>query len=106
MVTHSGCSLVNALNYEAKSFEKREIVRMSGLRIFIDAVGSDVLSRGTVFYSRRADGPYYRWRYEERLARWSGSRMHSELMPKELCLATWKGVPASLKASLNEHYLE
>lgn len=58
------------------------------------------------FYSRRAGGPFYRWRFEEELGRWRGSRVHP-LMPalKALCLANWKIVPPALQERLDEHYL-
>jgi hypothetical protein len=80
---------------------------MNGLRIYVNLVSPDMLAGDTVFYSRRADGPYYRWCYEENLGRWRGSRMHaSDLAPRELSLATWKGVPSELKTKLREHYVE
>jgi hypothetical protein len=80
---------------------------MNGLRIYIDVVRADTRCGDPVFYSRRADGPYYRWSYEENRGQWHGSRVHaSDLTPRELCLATWKGVPASLKTRLGEHYVE
>jgi hypothetical protein len=89
------------------SDEQRKTVRMNGLRIYITVRGSDKLSGDIVFYSRRAEGPYYRWSYEEKLEQWRGSRMRtSDLTPRELCVASWKGVPAALQASLIEHYLE
>lgn len=77
---------------------------MSGLRVYTQAVGADNFK---VFYSRRANGPYYCWRYEENSKRWCGFRMQTfEFSPGELCVATWKGVPASLQVRLGEHYLE
>jgi hypothetical protein len=80
---------------------------MNGLRIYINTATPETQLGDTVFYSRRSDGPYYRWCYEETLARWRSSRIHvSDMSPKELCIATWKGVPAALKASLNQHYLD
>ena len=78
---------------------------MNGLRVYIDQK-----KRGTwcaVFYSRRAGGPYYRWRYEDLRGQWLGSRMHaSELPVTELVAAPWKEVPAALKASLDGHYVD
>ena len=60
---------------------------MSGLRVFVNAPSVDQASgRGaedhapTVngdFYSRRGNGPIYRWLYEEKLAHWRPSRMHT-----------------------------
>jgi hypothetical protein len=80
---------------------------MNGLRVYVNPVGTDTLNEHGVFYSRRADGPYYRWRYEEEFGRWRGSRVHlSDLTLRELCIASWKAVPRALQARLGEHYLE
>ncbi len=60
-----------------------------------------------VFYSRRADGPYYCWRYEPECGRWTCSRVHlSDHTRRSLCLAVWKAVPDALQVRLGEHYLE
>jgi hypothetical protein len=62
---------------------------------------------GAAFYSRRADGPYYRWVYAEGAERWCFSRV---LLPRlklqVLCVAPWDAVPAALQDRLGEHYLE
>jgi hypothetical protein len=78
---------------------------MNGLRIYIDLKRPDL--RCVVFYTRREGGPYYRWRYEELRGQWLGSRMRSvELPVTELVSAPWKEVPAALKSSLDEHYVD
>lgn len=78
---------------------------MNGLRIYIDLNRPD--TRCEVFYTRRAGGPFYRWRYEELRGQWLGSRMRAfELPVTELVSAPWKEVPAALKSSLDEHYVE
>jgi hypothetical protein len=60
-----------------------------------------------MFYSRRADGPYYQWRYEKVRGRWMFSRIAAiELSVKEFTLTPWKTIPDALKLSLSEHYLE
>ena len=80
---------------------------MNGLRIYINNARLETRSADQVFYSRRSNGPYYRWSYEEKLALWRASRiLMADFSSKELNVATWKGVPASLKAKLNEHYME
>ena len=80
---------------------------MNGLRVYINSVGTDTLSGHGVFYSRREDGPYYLWRYEQEIGQWRGSRVRSyDLTPKALCVASWKVVPIALQARLGEHYLE
>ena len=78
---------------------------MNGLRIYIDLRRPDTSC--AVFYSRRAGGPYYRWRYEELRGQWLGSRMRAfELPGTELVSAPWEAVPAALKSSLDEHYVD
>ena len=64
-------------------------------------------SADSVFYSRRANGPYYRWSYEETRQMWQSSRLPaSNFGAGELGTATWKSVPDELKDKLCEHYLE
>jgi hypothetical protein len=80
---------------------------MNGLRIYTHVVGPEANCGNSIFYSRRADGPYYRWSFQEQLGQWHSSRMHAfDIAPKELCVASWKGVPSALQASLKEHYLD
>ena len=62
---------------------------------------------GFIFYTQRAGGPYYRWRYEERSGEWLYSRMHAgDLIVRELVCAPWKEIPAALKTTLDLHYVE
>jgi hypothetical protein len=80
---------------------------MNGLRVYINPKDTDVLDGSGEFYSRRDDGPYYLWRYEEELGQWCVSRIHpSELSPKVLSIASWKAVPSDLQVRLGEHYLD
>jgi hypothetical protein len=80
---------------------------MRDLHVYIDPSVADALGAKKVFYSRRADGPYYRWRYEEAIGRWGFSRVRpSHLMLRALCTARWEAVPTALQARLDEHYLE
>ena len=80
---------------------------MNGLRVYIEQKRPDKWRADLVFYSRRAGGPYYQWRYEELRGRWLGSRMHSFDLPMtELVSAPWKELPIALKASLGEHYVD
>jgi hypothetical protein len=79
---------------------------MNGLRIYINRIEPETTD-DRIFYSRRADGPYYRWRFEERLEQWRSARMHFEdVSPHDLCLSNWKTVPSALQRSLSEHYVE
>jgi hypothetical protein len=80
---------------------------MQGLRVYINPVDADARNEQEVFYSRRDDGPYYRWRYEVELGQWRCSRLRStDLSPHALSLARWKAVPIELQTSLDKHYLE
>ena len=90
-------------------------ITMSGLRVFVDcatetsAVGIDMVDTVTsrVFYSRRGNGPIYRWLYEESRAHWRPRRMNSsDFDPHKLSNASWKIVPETLQAQLGAHYLD
>jgi len=79
--------------------------QMNGLRMYIN--GADAETRGgcTVFYSRREDGPYYRWSYDDHASEWQVGRVLSTgVSPKMFAPATWKTVPAGLQRSIVEHY--
>lgn len=76
---------------------------MNGLRIYTK-LGQ---STKDVFYSRRGNGPFYRWLYEEKAHEWRASRVISaDFSAHSLSMATWKAVPASLQTRLGEHYLD
>ena len=90
---------------------------MSGLRVFVntpdvnragDESGESVdPSVNKDFYSRRGNGPIYRWRYEEKLAHWRAARMHtSDFDTHKLSNASWKSVPETLQVQLGSHYLD
>ena len=80
---------------------------MNGLRIYINPPDTDARDGQRVFYSRRADGPYYRWRYDEQAGGWRGARVRPSGFPlKSLCVASWQIVPTALKSRLGEHYLD
>lgn len=80
---------------------------MNGLRIYIRPSSADLDREDAVFFSRRADGPFYRWSYEERVGQWHYARVNAlEVTYKELNITCWKGLPASLQARLRGHYLE
>jgi len=81
---------------------------MNGLRVYINPVNTDARDNHSVFYSRRGDGPYYLWRYEEGIRQWLFSRVtpSNDSTLKALCVASWKTVPIALQVRLKEHYLE
>ena len=80
---------------------------MKGLRVYLDLKRVDLRGGGLTFYSQRAGGPYYRWRYEELRGEWLCSRMQAgDLTLSELVSAPWKDIPAALKTTLDQHYVE
>lgn len=80
---------------------------MNGLHVYTNPLGLDRPNGHTVFYTRRADGPFYCWRYEMGLGQWRFSRVYlSHWTRRTLCLTTWNAVPVALQTRLGEHYLE
>lgn len=80
---------------------------MKDLRVYVNPKAAVDGGEHKVFYSRRRNGPYYCWRYEERLGAWCGSRiLSSELSVKQLCLTPWKALPVALQASIDAYYVE
>jgi hypothetical protein len=80
---------------------------VKGLRIYIRPGVAEASDGCDKFYSRRADGPFYLWWYEERAAQWRSTRMRSsDLSTRELSVSAWKKVPSDLQQSLVEHYQE
>ena len=78
---------------------------MNGLRIFTNGSTSESHGGRVVFYSRRNDGPYYRWSYYENRDEWQAGRvLQSGILPRELLTMTWKTVPERLQRSIIEHY--
>jgi hypothetical protein len=90
---------------------------MSGLRVYVNSpvtsqtsavdIATDDTTINRVFYSRRGNGPIYRWLYEENPAHWRALRMHtSDIDSHKLANASWKSVPETLQAQLGAHYLD
>jgi hypothetical protein len=83
---------------------------MNGLRMFkmdSNAATADEIQEFQVFYSRRSDGPYYRWWYEQELKQWRSARVPADELPSmTLCSSSWKKIPPALQGSVKEHYLE
>lgn len=75
--------------------------------MYLKSVGTEPRIGPGIFYSRRGDGPYYQWRYEEQAGQWRGSRVSAaDFAPRELLMANWKIVPSALQTKLGEHYLD
>jgi hypothetical protein len=89
---------------------------LSGLRVYVNSPATEVSfadkiladnKADPVFYSRRGNGPIYRWLYEKKLAHWRVLRMHStDFDSRKLCMASWKSVPETLQAEIGKHYLD
>ena len=80
---------------------------MRDLHVYVTPVGPGARGEHAAFYTRRADGPFYRWRYVEGSGRWLYSRVSlSKLTLRVLCVARWEAVPTELRDRLGEHYLE
>jgi hypothetical protein len=80
---------------------------MRDLRVYFDPAGYDGRGGCTAFYSQRADGPYYRWRYAEGSGHWRFSRVRLDRPAlRVLCVAAWDAVPTELRDRLGEHYLD
>jgi hypothetical protein len=78
---------------------------MRDLRVYVAAP----VGRGGSgsFYTRRGDGPYYRWLYEEEVMRWRFTRVSLPKMTlRVLRVANWDAVPSALRVRLGEHYLD
>ena len=80
---------------------------MNGLRVYVHLSEDETVGSRGEFYSRRRDGPYYLWRYEEKFGQWRGSRVHNaDFAPRNLTMTRWSIVPLTLQNKLGEHYLE
>jgi hypothetical protein len=80
---------------------------MTELRVYTNPAGASARGGLGVFYSRRADGPFYRWHYDEVTGLWSASRVPlSKMSLRALNVANWQNVPTALQAKLINHYLD
>ena len=92
---------------EAKAVEKLTTCKMNGLRVYINPSGMDEPGGHARFYSRRDDGPYYCWFYEERIGQWQVDRVQlPDLTLRVLRVTSWRAIPPELQAKISEHYLE
>ena len=82
-----------------------ELHAMNGLRVYTNSDTIETQCGFSVFYSRREDGPYYRWSFDGDSRAWQVGRVVKwELSAKMLAPVTWKKVPTGLKGSMAEHY--
>jgi hypothetical protein len=90
-----------------RRFGEQTMASMNGLRVYIQPASAGIYTDASIFYSRRGNGPIYRWLYEEKLGHWRSLRMNtSQLTSRDLCNASWKSVPEKLQTQLGEHYLD
>lgn len=89
------------------TWDAAKVDQMNGLRVYVNPHLQETCGGFGVFYSRRENGPYYRWAFEEKVSLWRVARVQpSDFALKVLANANWKGVPAALQKSLVEHYQE
>jgi hypothetical protein len=80
---------------------------MRDLHVYIETLSPEARGGQAAFYSRRADGPFYRWLYAGGAGGWRYSRVNLDKPAQRvLCVARWDAVPAALRKRLGEHYLE
>jgi hypothetical protein len=80
---------------------------MRDLHVYVEPLSPKARGAQTTFYTRRADGPFYRWFYAEGAGSWRYSRVNLDRPARRvLCVAHWDSVPAALRKRLGEHYLE
>ncbi len=93
-------------DYSLSGFRRVKVsVKMNGLRVYVNHVTAEVHSGRTVFYSRREDGPFYRWSYNDDQRLWHVDRvLKSGVSAKMLSSKPWKDVPTGLQRSIVEHY--
>lgn len=78
---------------------------MNGLRVYVNILPEERAQDSGAFYSRRDNGPFYRWTLSDRT--WSASRVTSaSFSSKDLSATSWKLVPTALQRSIVEHYQE
>ena len=78
---------------------------MNGLRVYVNGNIAETCGGCPVFYSRRQDGPYYRWSYDERSSVWEAGRvLKPDVSSRMLAPTTWKGIPPHLQRSIVDHY--
>ena len=76
---------------------------MNGLRVYIIAELKALGKNPAAFYSRRDNGPFYRWTMGERF--WSAARVSTtSFSVKNLSATSWKLVPTALQKSIIDHY--
>ena len=77
---------------------------MNGLRVYTNIEKPETCCGRPVFYSRREDGPHYRWLYDDQQGWRAGRVPPGEVSPGMLSNATWKELPDGLQRSMIEHY--
>lgn len=79
--------------------------KMNGLRVYVNILPEERAKDSGAFYSRRDNGPFYRWTLADR--HWSAARVtSSSFSSKDLSATSWKLVPTALQRSIVEHYQE
>ena len=76
---------------------------MNGLRVYVNISPEERANDSGAFYSRRDNGPVYRWTLANR--DWSATRVaSSSFSNKDLSATSWKLIPTALRRSIVDHY--
>ena len=77
--------------------------KMNGLRVYVNILPEERAKDSGAFYSRRENGPFYRWTLADR--QWSAARVSTaNFSSKDLSATSWKLVPTALQRSIVDHY--
>jgi len=76
---------------EQSSWDVTRVDQMNGLRVYTNPQLQETRGGFGIFYSRRENGPYYRWAYEEKVSHWRVARVQpGDFALKVLSNASWK----------------
>jgi hypothetical protein len=80
---------------------------MNGLRVYRNSEAPETRGGRPVFYSRREEGPHYRWIFDEARGDWRVGRVaQTDISRRMFSLTPWKDLPVGLQKSMIEHYLD
>ncbi|MFN2533512.1 MAG: hypothetical protein ABR555_19700 [Pyrinomonadaceae bacterium] len=80
---------------------------MKGLKLYTKLPVATAVPISSLFYSRRNQGPLYKWHYDHGLDGWRSRRLNDfEIELAQFCVASWQSIPESLQSKLREHYME
>ena len=57
-----------------------KVFKIGGLQIYLNPICAELTGEPGYFYSRRAGGPFYCWRLEEKTGQWGYSRVRPDIL--------------------------